>query len=163
MNCKDVRDMLGEYLDGEMSPGLGSDVERHIASFRACRDLAESTKRFAIEPLAKAQKVKAPEGLWGQIRARIEKEENKALAPANILERLWADIAARRPVFALAAATVVIIAVVTLVSLPLKGQNDASAYMRDQAEFYSYLDGENGSNGDFDTASLGTSLEDFFL
>jgi hypothetical protein len=40
-------------------------------------------KKFAIEPLANAQKVTAPEGLWDQIRARIDKEEKKALDPAK--------------------------------------------------------------------------------
>ena len=163
MNCKKVRDLLTEYLDGEIEPGLRSDIARHISSCQACRELAGSMKKFAIEPLANAQKVTAPEGLWDQIRARIDKEEKKALDPAFLIERLFAYVAARRPALAFAAAAVVIIAVATLAGLPLTGRNETNAYIREQVEFYSYLDGENGSNGDSAMAGLGSSGEDYFL
>jgi hypothetical protein len=50
-----------------------------------------------------------------------------------------------------------------LAGLPLIGRNETNAYIREQVEFYSYLDGENGSNGDSDMAGLGSSEEDYFL
>ena len=161
MNCKKVKDLLVEYIDGELEQKVREDVSRHIETCRACREFAESLKKVAIEPIAGSERAKAPEWLWHRIKDKIEGES--APLPRFSLERLFPPIKIRRPVFAMATALAVVIAIAVAAGVSIRSRSQMNTYLSEQAEFLSYLSGENGSRTELDAGNLGTAIEDYFL
>ncbi len=56
-SCPDVVDLLSRRLEGEISPDLCAEMERHLAGCASCRGACESLK----ETLALCRRVSAPE------------------------------------------------------------------------------------------------------
>lgn len=75
MNCTTVERYLDAFLDGEVEPSAGIEVERHLASCRACAERL----RFAdwLKGKIKAQgALKAPDSLRERIEASLEAERS---------------------------------------------------------------------------------------
>jgi len=82
MDCREVRQQLSAYLDGELPPAAREGVEAHVAACRACRqELAalQATVRF-VHALPR---LTAPEGLEKRIAARLAEP-----APV-VVRRTW--------------------------------------------------------------------------
>jgi anti-sigma factor RsiW len=94
--CSRVRNQLGAYLDGELSPKSRTLVERHLVRCRTCRTGLESLRRLE-RALQIAEVPPAPAGLASQIMAKArerqssEKERNVIrLGSRPAAWRLWA-------------------------------------------------------------------------
>jgi hypothetical protein len=73
MNCHDARELITEYLDGELSADETLHLKEHLASCDACdRELSE--QRQLIERVKALPRVPAPHGLEGAIRDAIARE-----------------------------------------------------------------------------------------
>ena len=46
MTCEEALRFLTAYLDGELAPGMGQDVETHLARCRSCYSRSEFERRL---------------------------------------------------------------------------------------------------------------------
>ena len=44
-SCEDVRAALGDYIDGDVSPNIRGELDRHLAECRTCRVLYDTTRK----------------------------------------------------------------------------------------------------------------------
>ena len=70
IDCRELLDRLGEYLDDEMAAELRADLERHVACCHTCRVIVDTTRRTI----------------------RIVTESGSFDLPADISERIVAGI-----------------------------------------------------------------------
>jgi len=104
MNCEQARDILSEYIDGELAPELRRDLEQHVAECARCRAALDTLRRTA-EAVRDLPKVPAPRGLSKTILTTIG-----ATAPAvRARTRRWM-LAANAVAFAACALLAVAIA-----------------------------------------------------
>lgn len=93
--CRDVRDVLFDYLDGTLDNRIASSVEAHLATCQTCRTELEQC-RASLALLASA-KVEPPADFTARVMARIAAESSEAgketessskvLRPRRILTR----------------------------------------------------------------------------
>ena len=154
MNCKKIRDLLSEYIDGELEHRLSSEIEQHLSSCDGCRQIHKAILESSVNILRGSEKTKAPEDLWERVKAGLEEREpQRSLAPLFI----------QRPAFSLATAAVVIIIAITVIKLPSKETGAVALYMEDQVEFFEYLANENSLGQESDMIDLGTDIEKYLL
>lgn len=78
MNCQEIRDQLGAYVDGELPPASAADVGAHLAACGACsREYAE-IRALAEQLGAAAAEGTAPPGLWTAIERGLDRSVGKA-------------------------------------------------------------------------------------
>jgi anti-sigma factor (TIGR02949 family) len=46
ITCEEALRVLAAYLDGELTPGMGQDVETHLARCRSCYSRSEFERRL---------------------------------------------------------------------------------------------------------------------
>ena len=149
MRCGKVRDLIAAYIDNELDERSREGVRRHIETCPACRELHGSIYKLAVQPLASAGKSEAPVYLWRKIAARLEERHERAYAPY------------RRPALALAAAMIVVAITLALAGMPRRDAALIGGYLSDQADFMSYLSGENGTA--LDMGAFGADPEDLYF
>lgn len=78
MNCSDVSEILGAYLDGEVAAQDAEAVRAHLGECERCR---EEFRRLqgVVQPLKATGDVKAPSEIWDGIEARLDSEEPTAI------------------------------------------------------------------------------------
>jgi anti-sigma factor (TIGR02949 family) len=74
MNCPDVTEKLGTYLDGELSAQDAEAVHAHLAECEGCRTQFDELQAL-VEPLQASRSAKAPPELWDAIEVRLDAEE----------------------------------------------------------------------------------------
>lgn len=149
---------LSPYLDGELSPGEAAEVRAHL---RECSDCAERLAELAaVDELAQGLTVEAPGGYFESFPARL-REKLPERAPA----------ARRLPMWALAAAAVLLLAVITPLSLrerslrpsvaemprALEPQTAPPAKARDQLRGLGYVEGSSPRGADADREARKTN------
>lgn len=45
MKCRDILRLLGEYVDGEIDPGLCEELEKHLTGCNPCQVVIENLRR----------------------------------------------------------------------------------------------------------------------
>jgi len=77
MNCHDSKQLIMEYLDGELAPAEKQRLDEHLAGCEACRaELAEQER--VIRSVRTLPRVAAPAGLDAKVVARIARENSPA-------------------------------------------------------------------------------------
>ncbi len=71
-NCESLLGSLSEYIDGELSPELCREIEKHLAGCENCRVVLNTTKRTIDLVQAPAERT----GLPDEVRARLFKRLN---------------------------------------------------------------------------------------
>lgn len=66
MNCKGVIHELSNYLDGDLDPGLKTELERHLEHCEDCTMIVDQTKK-SIEILCDSRPVELP----SEVRSRL--------------------------------------------------------------------------------------------
>ena len=66
MNCKGVIRELSNYIDGDLDPGLKTELERHLGHCEDCTMIVDQTKK-SIEILCDSQ----PVSLSAEVRSRL--------------------------------------------------------------------------------------------
>ncbi len=120
MECKDIRDKLALYLDGELSELEHMAVERHIAS---CPDCAQELNALSsINAIGKIPAFPAPEeAYWQQLRHDIMRQiaiqSPRSSTTASVLDQvknfIWPQKISYRLV-GLAAAAIIVFCIVRL-------------------------------------------------
>lgn len=151
MNCEKIQNLLmADYVDGEANEKTCEKIREHLATCRKCKELEEALKKSVIDPLRAVGKEHPPDFLWEKIKNQIIKE--RETVPRS------AGIKILKPVFAVPAAVLAILALVIITHLSLKGNGGLDSYMEEQVDFIMALD-DNGTA----TNGLGTSIEEYLL
>jgi predicted anti-sigma-YlaC factor YlaD len=162
MDCEKIKSLLTEYIDGELGNGPRGEIESHLQSCHNCRRLKEALTESSVEPLKMAQRVKAPEDLWQKIKGKIEETKEGPIAE-SVLERLRLALHVRRPAIALATAAVVLLIAIAIITSQMQRPGPIARYIEEQADFFIYLAGENGTGYTVDAADIGTDIEEYLL
>ena len=72
MNCEALLGSLSEYIDGELSPDLCRELEKHLAGCENCRVVLNTTRRTIDLVQSPTESVAVPE----DVRERLFKRLN---------------------------------------------------------------------------------------
>jgi len=84
MNCERFEPHVSDLLDGTLPDALRHEVEAHVESCPACRDLAADLRRIlaaagALEPMA------VPPRIWQRLRRQLEDEPAREPGPLDAM------------------------------------------------------------------------------
>lgn len=69
-DCKQIFEMLSEYLDEELQPGTCEELERHLRDCPPCIDFVESLKR-SVQMCRQEAATDIPQPLTAEHRERL--------------------------------------------------------------------------------------------
>ncbi len=163
MNCEKIKELiLTDYSDGEIKESLKLTINQHLANCKECRQLAESLNQTVIRPLRESEKLEPPAYLWEKIKQSIiESSPDKKSFFTMLKIRLEGFTFKPKPVFATAFAMALIVISLGIVRHTTRSNIAVNSYISDQMQIYSYLQANNGSNGEY--IDFGTDLENYFL
>jgi len=67
MNCRDVIDVLADYLDQAVTPEIAADLERHLAGCEPCRAYLATYRRTRALG-AQAARLEMPDEMKARLR-----------------------------------------------------------------------------------------------
>jgi anti-sigma factor (TIGR02949 family) len=70
LNCKDLLEELGDYLDDDMSADLRRDLEEHLADCSPCKVVADSARQ-TVKIVTGCRSFELPPKFSAKIMARI--------------------------------------------------------------------------------------------
>ena len=73
MDCTEVREQLGDYVDNEMLAEICRELEAHLKHCRDCRVEVDSIKKTIVLYQSEG-KVEVPAGVSSQLAAALAKE-----------------------------------------------------------------------------------------
>ena len=156
MNCKKIQNLLmADYIDGEANEKTCEKIREHLATCGKCKELEGALKKNVIDPLRAAEEERPPDFLWERIKDRIIKE--REAMPRRLGIRIL------KPIFAVPAVALAILALVIITQLPLQSSGTLDSYMEEQADFMMTLDDNGAAANGLDTNGLGTSIEEYLL
>ncbi len=117
IGCKDIKESLGAYLDGEAAPDVRREVADHLRLCDACASELGELQSLAAA-IAEPGSVTVPSNLWAQIESRLDQRDT---ARVSILGAYRS-----RAAVALAASIVVVVGL-GLITLPWGREGGAQA------------------------------------
>ena len=78
MNCKGVIRELSNYIDGDLDPGLKTELERHLQHCEDCTMIVDQTKK-SIEILCDSRPVELP----SDVRSRLHDALRQKMGPGQ--------------------------------------------------------------------------------
>jgi anti-sigma factor RsiW len=167
MKCRKMQELLlTDYLDNETSEALKHEVEEHLNNCLKCRQFERALQETTVEPFQNAERIKAPDSIWDQIKEAIaleEREKAKGFFPElrDILQRI---LAVPKTTFGLITITIAVFSMVIilykfqthnqrLITVSQERQIEYLTYVMEDSEYFS-----TDENGDYDTA-----IEEYFL
>jgi predicted anti-sigma-YlaC factor YlaD len=69
-DCKEVIELLGDYLENDVAADLRADLESHLAQCQTCRVILDSTRK-TIRIVTESRSFDVPEELSERIIAKI--------------------------------------------------------------------------------------------
>ena len=103
-DCRDIRDRLHEWVDGELDPSLAAEVHRHIDGCIDCHDTASAIEKIKLLVQSKAQRVELPSDLEERIQRSlvIDSHQTSGLRSPRVASRwILAAAAVLLPLFLL--------------------------------------------------------------
>ena len=73
MNCKGVIRELSNYIDGDLDPGLKTELERHLEHCEDCTMIVDQTKK-SIEILCDSKPVELPSDVRSRLHAAMRQK-----------------------------------------------------------------------------------------
>ena len=73
MNCKGVIRELSNYIDGELDPGLKTELERHLEHCEDCTMIVDQTRK-SVEILCDSRPVELPSDVRSRLHAALSKK-----------------------------------------------------------------------------------------
>ena len=71
-SCEDVRAALSDYVDGDVSPDLRRELERHLSECRTCQVLYDTTRK-TLQIVTNVGSFEVPEAASERLVTRIMK------------------------------------------------------------------------------------------
>jgi len=164
MNCKEIKDLISIYIDGELNEALQKEVKQHLNTCDQCKQLEEALREIVIKPFKKAEKIKAPEAVWHQVKTTIEEKPTKCFLH-DVIDKLLSSFFIRKPAFAVVTIMVLIFMGAALIKwVPFDSQEAVNTYLEEQIQFLSYLESDERIDySDMDDVELGTTIEEYLL
>ena len=159
MKCEKIKKLLfAGYVDGELSSGLKAEVAAHLESCEKCRALEAKIRAAAITPFENAARPVPSESVWLNIKAAVEPRQAENHVEI-FLSKLRYALAPREPVFALATAMVLVVALVSFKAYHDRQERMISYFIDDQLLFLDSLGNGNGAQAE----DIGIPMEDMFM
>lgn len=79
LECSDVEELLGDYVDGDLTPSLRTRVLGHICGCEECREL-EETYRMTVELAAEIKPQPVPADVSRRLREALNARLGLSLA-----------------------------------------------------------------------------------
>jgi len=73
LNCKGVIRELSNYIDGDLDPGLKTELERHLNHCEDCTMIVDQTKK-SIEILCDSKPVELPSDVRSRLHAMLREK-----------------------------------------------------------------------------------------
>jgi len=73
LNCKGVIRELSNYIDGDLDPGLKTELERHLNHCEDCTMIVDQTKK-SIEILCDSKPVELPSDVRSRLHAALREK-----------------------------------------------------------------------------------------
>jgi anti-sigma factor RsiW len=73
LNCKGVIRELSNYIDGDLDPGLKTELERHLEHCEDCTMIVDQTKK-SIEILCDSRPVELPSDVRSRLHAALRQK-----------------------------------------------------------------------------------------
>jgi predicted anti-sigma-YlaC factor YlaD len=71
MTCREVDDVLDDYVDGTLPEGEFQEVELHLSTCESCRKAERGLRRLLAEAAALPREKSPERDLWPEIRAQL--------------------------------------------------------------------------------------------
>lgn len=163
MRCRKVEKRLMEYVDGELDAASRNEIMQHLNTCDQCKRSEEALREAAIGPLNTAERVKAPESIWAKIKGEIAGQTARGRL-SELIESLCVRFRIKQISLAVVTAAACILIAVISIKLHTGGRQAINTYIEDQANFFYYLAGENGTYyPNMDNTDLGTEIEKYLL
>jgi anti-sigma factor RsiW len=159
MKCEKIEKLLlTDHADGELSPELKDEVARHLENCENCRAVEKKIRSAAIMPFSNVSRPVPPESVWLNIKAAVEprRTENPV---ETFLSKLRSALTTKKPVFALATAMVLVVALVSVKAYHDRQERIVSYFIDDQIAFLDSLGNGNGTQAE----DIGIPMEDMFM
>lgn len=72
MNCNQVMREISEYLDGELTPDMKRQIERHLEGCGHCRTVLDQV-RMTIDIFCDQQKVELPQDISARLHQAVKR------------------------------------------------------------------------------------------
>lgn len=148
MKCKELEELLSDYIEGTLNQAVAEEVETHLAGCSKCREKAQQM-RALMGGLNDLEMVEPSAGfearLWGQLRRESSPRSHR-----------WAF----SPISALAALFLLVVAGYLFLSRPPQGKS----YLISEANIVNIHPSVNqllGTGPDYQTREAGVNLERF--
>ena len=138
MNCKDIREFLTTYLDGEVTSEEREQIRAHLSACPRCREELEALAitrhnlRQALKLMA-AKATPSPQA-WARLRQRLEAEQTKitiwSLAKSKlkgVIDIIMRGLVSRQPVWKTALGSALAIALIIGLTVGLPSLNGQSS------------------------------------
>ena len=167
MKCEDVKELiLTDYLDEQLREEQKTQIEKHLAICRDCKEYELLTRAAVVEPFNNVERHNPPEAAWHKIREQIEEElplQEPTNSFADLIHRIKTSLYIPKPAFVVASILILLLVVITVIKLPTEDQKIVKVNPESQIECINYLmsvfDQETVNGND----DFGTSIEDYFL
>jgi len=152
--------ILTGYSDGEITPELAKRIDGHLKVCENCRKFKEAVAKMTVDPFKNAQKFTPPDALWEKIRSSVVYEQNRKQRSVflELHDLLRSVFVIRKPVFAFAAAMVIIVVAALFVRMRFNNE-EIAGYLENQIDFIAYLDTDVSLNN-ADYMNLDVKIED---
>ncbi|MGQ9628901.1 MAG: anti-sigma factor family protein [bacterium] len=87
MNHRKLREKVGAYVDGELTPSMMKEMEEHLKTCPSCKSEYELERRVKNILKEKFVVERAPEYLRGRILQRVEELEGRRIFPIRLGRR----------------------------------------------------------------------------
>jgi anti-sigma-K factor RskA len=114
MNCNECRELISDYVDGEMGLGAQTKIENHLADCEPCRAVRDDL--LQIVHFSRQLPLHTPSStVWARIQEQIDEEQPKTTGAR--LKTWWGKVQGRDfhlsiPQFATVTAAVIVMVVV---------------------------------------------------
>ncbi len=94
MRHDEIGELLGDFVDGSLPPGMGEAIEAHLADCGACATEVSALRALLSDAAALPRSVEPPRDLWPRLyprlgrqplRGRVLRSQRMALAAAALL------------------------------------------------------------------------------
>lgn len=164
MNCKQIQELiLTDYVDGQLTKELASQIETHIASCGNCKQFLQNVASITVEPLKNIETLQPPEEIWSYVKTHTlqNKKDGMHLKIFNGLLDIFHMPQMPKVAFAAALAGVILVVSVFFFQTPPASQNGISEYLEEQAEYLIYLsDGDSQDDLDVYDTDFNTVIEE---
>jgi len=114
MDCRDIREKLDDYLEGELSPEEKGLVEEHLGACQECT-LSLSELQKTVQHVRSLEEVEPPPWLTKKVMEEIRSGEEE---PSRFLHKLFYPLYIKLPIEAAAAVLVAVFAVYVFKVMP---------------------------------------------